>query len=708
MNTLKNRQQIKTNCGFFGALGSISNFKNTNLSSPNFREELVVVDTGIEDSSILFRGVLPGVKAIALPADQDGIRQITRVLQEHPDLDTLHIISHGFPGGLTLGNTQLNLDTLDEYADLLKRWRCDRIFLYGCNVAAGDAGSEFIEKLHNLTGAEIAASATPTGNPALGGNWKLEITTGNFEVNLAIDQKAIAAYPHVFPTFDWNNFDWPDGQLGTNTFANIDGSNIAVDMTVTAGPDIRLQPDALTNRLTPDDFPLFYGGADEPQIALNLFITDTPDLEGDGVTLTIDFSEPVQWVSFQTLDIDESNGGQWRDLITIKGSDDTGAAIDPTFIPSENPTYTISGTTITGANGDSRNNPGDDSARGTLTVFFTEPIQLFSLQYDSEFSSQVIHGVGMLNNFIFNPTITLTPTEISQVEGDSGTTDYEYTVTLSDALYVPLVVEYTTGDDTATAGEDYIANNGVLTFAPGETEKTITVQSIGDTTPELTEQFTVTLTSAEFQDGNGNPLGSPVVINDSAIGIIENDDIPPNTAPDAVNDTATTNEDTAVTINVLTNDSDPEGDDLEIAEVGIPSNGTVQIDDNGTPNDPTDDQIIFTPDPGFTGTASFEYTINDGNGGIDTATVTVTVTEPPNTAPEAVNDTATTQQNSILTFTPETLLENDTDPENDTLTLTEVGNPSNGTVELDTDGNVIFTPDPGFTGTASFEYTIND
>ncbi|MEB3885641.1 Ig-like domain-containing protein, partial [Lyngbya sp. CCY1209] len=57
---------------------------------------------------------------------------------------------------------------------------------------------------------------------------------------------------------------------------------------------------------------------------------------------------------------------------------------------------------------------------------------------------------------------------------------------------------------------------------------------------------------------------------------------------------------------------------------------------------------------------------------------------------------------------PAALLGNDTDPENDTLSIESVSNPSNGTVELDADGNVIFTPESGFTGDATFEYTIND
>jgi hypothetical protein len=56
--------------------------------------------------------------------------------------------------------------------------------LYGCNVAAGDSGAEFIEKLHQLTGANIAASARLTGNVALGGDWELEVIRGELEVDV--------------------------------------------------------------------------------------------------------------------------------------------------------------------------------------------------------------------------------------------------------------------------------------------------------------------------------------------------------------------------------------------------------------------------------------------------------------------------------------------------------------------------------------------
>jgi hypothetical protein len=90
-----------------------------------------------------------------------------------------------------------------------------------------------------------------------------------------------------------------------------------------------------------------------------------------------------------------------------------------------------------------------------------------------------------------------------------------------------------------------------------------------------------------------------------------------NNPPVAVNDTASTQEDTPVTVDVLANDSDPDGDPLSVISNQDPGNGTAVI--NG------DDTITYTPDPGYSGTDSFTYTISDGNGGTDTATVTITV-----------------------------------------------------------------------------------
>lgn len=96
-----------------------------------------------------------------------------------------------------LGNSQLSLDNLIHYAPQLQKWDVANLLLYGCNVAAGDAGKEFITKLHALTGAEIAASKTLTGSAAKGGNWELEVTTGQAELTPTFSPEVMATYPGV-------------------------------------------------------------------------------------------------------------------------------------------------------------------------------------------------------------------------------------------------------------------------------------------------------------------------------------------------------------------------------------------------------------------------------------------------------------------------------------------------------------------------------
>src|SRR5207248_8213668 len=86
---------------------------------------------------------------------------------------------------------------------------------------------------------------------------------------------------------------------------------------------------------------------------------------------------------------------------------------------------------------------------------------------------------------------------LSQREGDSGTTAYSFTVTLSAPSMQPVTVHFATADGTATtANSDYQATSGDLTFNPGDTSKTMTVQVNGDTTPEPDESFSVNLSSA--------------------------------------------------------------------------------------------------------------------------------------------------------------------------------------------------------------------
>ena len=162
----------------------------------------------------------------------------------------------------------------------------------------------------------------------------------------------------------------------------------------------------------------------------------------------------------------------------------------------------------------------------------------------------------------------------------------------------------------------------------------------------------------------------------------------------AVNDISTTNEDTPVTINVLGNDSDVDGDSLTVTAATSP-NGTVVINPDGT--------ITFTPAPDFNGPTTITYTISDGMGGTSTATVNITV-DAVNDPPVAVNDTATTNEDTPVTVA---VLANDSDVDGNPLTVTSATAP-NGTVVINADGTITYTPNANFNGTDTVTYTISD
>jgi Ca2+-binding RTX toxin-like protein len=184
---------------------------------------------------------------------------------------------------------------------------------------------------------------------------------------------------------------------------------------------------------------------------------------------------------------------------------------------------------------------------------------------------------------------------------------------------------------------------------------------------------------------------------------------PVNDAPEAEDDTGfVTNEDNSLVINtsdLLANDFDADGDTLAISSIDAAavdslSNTVGTVSKAGG-------VVTFTPDANYNGEAFFNYTVEDGNGGTDTATVSVDVL-PINDAPMANDDNKSTIQSQTALIPFADLLLNDTDVDGDLLNITSVANAVNGSAILDGLGNVEFIPDSGFIGTASFEYTIED
>lgn len=176
-------------------------------------------------------------------------------------------------------------------------------------------------------------------------------------------------------------------------------------------------------------------------------------------------------------------------------------------------------------------------------------------------------------------------------------------------------------------------------------------------------------------------------------------------AASLTDDMIVVNEDTSITVPIFDNDSDvPTEGTLTVTD---PSNGTVNIDDNGTTNDPTDDVLTYTPNPDYNGNDGFDYTICNSFGDCSIATVTVDVLPIVDTNDDSVSTDIgveavvswRTNDNDIPTTGSITA----TDPSNGTVVLND-----NGTVGDPSDDDITYMPNPDFTGTDSFDYTVCD
>ena len=175
---------------------------------------VLFVDSGVQNYEQLIQGVDKNVAVVILDSSLDGVRQIADALGSYSNLESIQILSHGGEGQVSLGNTSLNNSTIDTYAEELKIWGNSLsadgdILLFGCYVAANE-GSTFVNRLADLTEADIAASDDLTGNALLGGDWDLEKETGAIEATLFNSLATLASYKESLAisisgsTADWD------------------------------------------------------------------------------------------------------------------------------------------------------------------------------------------------------------------------------------------------------------------------------------------------------------------------------------------------------------------------------------------------------------------------------------------------------------------------------------------------------------------------
>lgn len=257
-------------------------------------------------------------------------------------------------------------------------------------------------------------------------------------------------------------------------------------------------------------------------------------------------------------------------------------------------------------------------------------------------------------------------------------------------------------DDSATIAEDTQASGNLLTNDSDIDSNSLTA-ALGTAPTKGTAVLSANGSYTYTPNANFNGVDTfTYTVSDGTAtdtGIVTVTVTPVPDAPNAVDDTATTAEDSGVMINVLGNDTDGDGDTVTILNYSQADHGSVAF--NGS-----NSTLSYTPDFNYFGTDTFTYTISDGTS-TDAATVTVTV-NPVNDIAFSGGDNYTVAEDGTLTVVQPGVLGNDSDVDGDTLTAVLFSPPGNGTVELNPDGSFTYTPDADFSGSDSFEYYSYD
>ncbi|MDB9524843.1 cadherin-like domain-containing protein, partial [Oscillatoria sp. CS-180] len=289
---------------------------------------------------------------------------------------------------------------------------------------------------------------------------------------------------------------------------------------------------------------------------------------------------------------------------------------------------------------------------------------------------------------------------------------YAAGIALTSQNTIPVAVSdrYATDEDTplsVTAAQGLLSNdsdgdNDVLQVTSSDIVSTnggtVSINSDGSFSYTPADNFNGTDTfDYTISDGNGGTDTATVTLTVTAV----------NDAPIATSDAQITTKNQPLVIapnDLIANDRDDDNDALTVTSVGAASNGSVT-------QDPNSGEITFTADVDFTGEATFEYTVSDGNDGTDTATVTVTVVDVNDFSPVAQPDEYTLDEDIPLSVAAaQGLLSNDSDGDNDALQVTssDIVSTNGGNVSINSDGSFSYTPADNFNGTDTFDYTLSD
>ncbi|HEX8308136.1 MAG TPA: Calx-beta domain-containing protein, partial [Allosphingosinicella sp.] len=297
--------------------------------------------------------------------------------------------------------------------------------------------------------------------------------------------------------------DFVGGTLPSGT-ATFSGSSLTTTVTINVAGDSTIEVDE-TFTVTLSNPSTGYGLGSTSSQTGTITNDDTPVLSIANVSMTEGDSGTVTYTFTVSLDRPAPTGGVTFDIAT---ADDSATTADGDYVG-----RTLTGQTIAAG---LTSYTFDVTVNGDTAV---EPDEVFLVNVTSVANATVGDGQGtgtILNND--QPPIPVASVADAAIaEGNSGVRYLTFTVALSFAPTGPVTIDYSTSDGTATAGSDYLAVSGQLSFAAGETSKTVSVPVIGDTVVEASETLTLTLSNATGAT-IGDSAGQGTITNDESAG----------------------------------------------------------------------------------------------------------------------------------------------------------------------------------------------
>jgi len=487
--------------------------------------EIAFIASDIPEGQTLISGIKKGIETAILDPNQDAIAQITQTLKGKK-YSAIHIICHGAPGHLQLGNTGLNIETLPQYTFEIQQWRESltaeaSLLLYGCNVAqsvgAGSprylgiidnsnkpaptprCGNQFLTQLHQLTRAFIVANPNPTGNWERGGTWKLSssIPPSPQAPKLALTETALKTYSGIlglapkvdFPTGegprsvsigDFNGDGKPDVAVA-NT--NSSTTSILINTTATGATTPTFAPKVdLNTGISPITVSIgdFNGDGKLDVATANYNSNSTSILINTTTTgsTTPTFAPKVDFTTGTkpiTVSIGDFNGDSLPDVATANRYSNTSILLNTTPTFASIPTFasTVDFTTGTGPQSLSI---GDFNGDGLPDVAVTDPF--------SNTTSILLNTT---------PTFTFTPTFAPKVDfttgaSPSGVSIGDFNLDGKPDLAVANIFSDTTSIflNTTTTGSNTPTFATKVDFTTGSLPNSVSIGDInGDGKPDL-------------------------------------------------------------------------------------------------------------------------------------------------------------------------------------------------------------------------------